>query len=35
MAGRLIVDLDASFGGAKSGLIRDAIQKWRRDNGYP
>ena len=35
MAGSLIVDLDAKFGGTQSGLIRDAIEKWRRLNGYP
>jgi len=35
MAGRLIQYLDASFGGPKNGPIYLAIQKWRRDNGYP
>jgi hypothetical protein len=35
MAGRLIQYLDGSFGGVNSGSIYAAIQKWRRDNGYP
>jgi hypothetical protein len=35
MAGRLIQLLDASFGGANSGAIHAAIQKWRHNNGYP
>jgi hypothetical protein len=34
-AGVMIRTLDAAFGGPQRAQLQAAIQKWRRDNGYP